>query len=122
LIDYNKIEPVHSVIHQRLINWARWVRVTPQSVVSPMFRMYQSKSRQWHAPEIRETVDLIDAQHIEKTMRHIPHNQRQALMWFYVYPTLSPAKVRGLLSLTHKDLADLLRTGRQMVLNLAETA
>ena len=118
-IDHSQIEPQHRVIHERLINWARWVKVTPRAAVSPMFRLYQSKSRQWHAPELRETVDLLDAQAIEKLMRHLPYSNREALVWSYVYPELPPSKVRTYLAVTHDGLSRLVRDARQMVSNLA---
>ena len=117
--DHHHIEAHHRVIDARLVNWARWVKVTPRAQVSPMFRMYQSKSRQWHQPQIRDTVDLLDAQHIEKLMRHLPFKNREAVVWSYVYPELPPAKVRTYLGVTHSGLSQLVKDGRQMLLNLS---
>jgi flagellar L-ring protein precursor FlgH len=54
-VDYNHVAAHHEAIHARLVNWRRWVTVRPHGwATAPMFRMYQSKSRQWHAPDIQD--------------------------------------------------------------------
>ena len=48
IVDYNRVQDRHQAIHARLENWRRWVIVRPHGwQVAPMFRMYQSKARQW---------------------------------------------------------------------------
>lgn len=117
-VDFQKVEDIHKPIHERLVNWAAWA--TPRSshgAVSPMFRMYRSKAFQWHPPIYRETCDLIDAQLVEKTMRHLPHAHREALIWFYLV-RCTPAIACRHLATNYAGLALFVRDGRQMVANL----
>lgn len=68
IVDYNHVQDRHQAIHARLENWRRWVIVRPHGwQVAPMFRMYQSKARQWEAsPRIGTPVDTIDAALMEQ--------------------------------------------------------
>lgn len=117
-IDFQLVEETQKQIHNRLVNWAAWA--TPRNghgAVSPMFRMYRSKAFQWHPPIYRETVDLLDAQLVEKTMRHLPHEFREALIWFYII-RCTPAIACRHLAVSYEGLALYLRDGRTMVKNL----
>lgn len=53
-IDMHSVPEHQRYIHERLVNWARWVEVRPHYAISPMFKImgYRSNSRQWHAPEL----------------------------------------------------------------------
>jgi len=55
------IDPVHEVIHSRLINWARYVKVTGGGgFIQPMWKQGKS-SRQWdESPHINIEVDTLD--------------------------------------------------------------
>ena len=90
-------------IHQRLDNWARWVKPGRGCAVSPMFRMAKSNSRQWHMPEIRPTCDTRDAQHIERVIRKLPETHALLIRWWYVwqYPEL---KIRRQLNVSRDQL------------------
>lgn len=72
-VDYNHVHPEHEAIHARLENWRRWVTVRPHGwQTAPMFRMYQSKARHWHAPVIQNPVDTLDALKIERAVSRLP--------------------------------------------------
>lgn len=118
-IDMHSVPEHQRAIHERLVNWARWVEVRPHYAMSPMFRImgYRSNSRQWHAPEIRPMVDLLDALAVEKTMRHLPEKNRTALQWHYLYACLHLGKVCKFIGVSKEGLQKLVVDARQMVDN-----
>jgi DNA-directed RNA polymerase specialized sigma24 family protein len=116
-IDFFYVEPQHVAIHDLLSNWARWVRVRPHGwQVAPMFRLYRSKSWQWHAPEIREAVNMPEALEMERAVSSLPEKHRTAIRWCYVAQG-HPAKVARDLGVSKQGLMDLIATGRTMLNN-----
>ena len=116
-VDYNYIKPEHEAIHARLVNWRRWVIVRPHGwQVAPMFRMYQSKSRQWHAPVIQTPVDTLDAALVEKAVAALPEKHRDAIRWSYVHCG-NPVAMARALGVSKQGLADLVEAGRTMLAN-----
>lgn len=85
--DVFHVEARHDAIHRRLVNWASWVKVRGYPAMSPMFRALgvKSNSRHWHMPVIIDTVDMLDAQLIEKAVGKMPEMHAEALRWFYVF-------------------------------------
>lgn len=116
-VDFSHVEPHQTAMHDRLLNWARWVTPGSPSMVSPMFRQYRSHSWQWHTPEIRTTCDELDATLVEKTVAKLPEKHRTAVRWGYVY-RCSPSAAMRELGVSNDGLAKLLRDGRQMLINL----
>lgn len=118
IVDYNHIATHHEAIHARLVNWERWVRVRPHGwFTHPMFRMYQSKARQWEAsPRIGTPVDTIDAALMEKAVYALPEKHREAVRWWYVYRR-DPAAMARSLGVSKQGLADLVEAGRTMLQN-----
>ena len=118
IVDYNRVQDRHQAIHARLENWRRWVIVRPHGwQVAPMFRMYQSKSRQWEAsPHIGTPVDAIDAALMEKAVYALPEKHREAVRWWYVYRR-DPAAMARSLGVSKQGLADLVEAGRTMLQN-----
>lgn len=118
-IDMHSVPEHQRAIHERLVNWARWVEVRPHYAMSPMFKImgYRSNSRQWHAPEIRPMVDLLDALAVEKTMRHLPEKNRAALQWHYLYPFILPWRACRFLGVSQEGLRQLVVNARKMVDN-----
>ena len=117
VVDYNYIKPEHEAIHARLVNWERWVRVRPHGwQTAPMFRMYQSKARQWHAPVIQTPVDTLDALLVEKAVAALPEKHRAAVRWSYVFAGNPVAMARSLAVSKH-GLAELVDAGRTMLQN-----
>lgn len=116
-VDYNHVKPEHEAVHERLSNWARWVRVRPHGwQTAPMFRMYQSKSRQWHAPDIQEPIDTLDAVLLEKAVSALPVKHRDAIRWSYVHCG-NPVAMARELGVSKQGLADLVDSGRTMLQN-----
>lgn len=116
-VDYTHVPERHEAIHARLENWARWVRVRPHGwQVAPMFRLYQSKARQWEAPVIQNPVDTLDAVLVEKAVYALPDKHREAVRWWYVYRRDPVAMARNL-GVSKQGLADLVDAGRTMLQN-----
>lgn len=115
-VDFHHVEEHQHAIDKRLHNWSRWVKPHRPSWVSPMFRMYRSHAWQWHAPEHRETCDVLDAQAIEKLVCKLPEKHRQAVRWHYVFPC-EPFRMARELGVTEQALFQLVRDGRQMLMN-----
>ena len=117
IVDYNHVQDRHKAIHARLENWRRWVIVRPSGwQVAPMFRMYQSKARQWHAPVIQTPVDTLDAVLMEKAVAALHEKHREAVRWWYVYRR-NPAAMARSLGVSKQGLADLVDAGRTMLQN-----
>ena len=118
IVDYTHVQDRHQAIHDRLENWRRWVIVRPHGwQVAPMFRMYQSKARQWEAsPRIGTPVDTIDAALMEQAVYALPEKHREAVRWWYVYRR-NPAAMARSLGVSKQGLADLVEAGRTMLQN-----
>ena len=116
-VDYHHVKPEHEAVHERLSNWARWVRVRPQLwQTHPMWRLYQSKSRQWEAPVIQNPVDTLDAVLMEKAVSALPEKHRAAIRWSYVHAG-NPVGMARSLAVSKQGLADLVDAGRTMLQN-----
>ena len=116
-IDFHVIPDGQQAIHARLENWARWVTVRHHGwATAPMFRMYQSKARQWHAPDIQEPIDTLDAALLEKAVSALPEKHREAVRWWYVYRRDPVAMARNL-GVSKQGLADLVEAGRTLLAN-----
>ena len=116
-IDFHVIPEKQQAIHARLENWARWVRVRPHGwQTHPMFRMFQSKARQWEAPVIRNPVNTLDAALVEKAVSALPEKHREAIRWCYVYAG-NPAGMARHLAVSKQGLLDLVNAGRSMLNN-----
>ena len=114
-IDFHRVDPQHAAIHGRLINGARWVPPRFGARPSPMFRGYRSTD-QWIAPEVREAVDTLDAQRLEKAVSALPARYRMAIRWCYIDQT-HPRRACRALAVSADGLMDLIRAARQMLLN-----
>jgi len=117
IVDYNHVHAHHEAIHARLNNWRRWVTVRPHGwATAPMFRMYQSKSRQWHVPEIQDPIDTLDAVLLEKAVSALPAKHRDAIRWWYVHCG-NPVAMARALGVSKQGLADLVDAGRTLLQN-----
>ena len=118
-IDFNYVKQEHVETHLRLVNWGDWCRDRGISAVAPMFRNYKSKWRQWHTPEIRDVIDGIDAQRIQRLMIKLPLDHRKCLAWFYTTST-PPLVAQRALGRQVQQLNQLLIDSRQMINNLGK--
>lgn len=115
-VDFHFVADHHLQIHDRLINWARYVEVRSPHWQHPMWRQSKSNSRQWHQPEPRAEVDRLDGAAMEKAVRLLPHKMCEAIRWAYVHRT-SPIKARRILSVSNEGLMHLITAGRTMLMN-----
>lgn len=115
-VDFFVVETHQVPIHQRLLNWARWVKPRWPLYQHPMWRQGRSNARQWHAPVLTDPVDSLDAQAVEKAISALPVAQRDSLRWFYVFGT-HPERVCRKLGLSRAGLLQAVRDGRQMLMN-----
>ena len=115
IVDYSRVQARHRSIHERLLNWKRWVTERKHGwATAPMFRMYQSKARQWEAPVIHNPVDALDAVLMEKAVAALPDRHREAIRWSYVHCG-NPAAMARRLAVSKQGLADLVDAGRTML-------
>ena len=114
-VDYNHVPERHAAIHARLENWRRWVIVRQHGwQTAPMFRMYQSRARQWEAPVIQNPVDTLDAVLMENAVSALPEKHRAAIRWSYVHAG-NPVAMARALAVSKQGLADLVDAGRTML-------
>ena len=116
-VDFNRVQDHHRAIHQRHENWRRWVTVRPVGwQTHPMFRMYQSKNRQWEIPVLHDPLNTLDAVLVEKAVAALPTKHRDAIRWSYVHCG-NPAGMARALAVSKQGLADLVDAGRTMLQN-----
>lgn len=116
-VDFNHVPDRQRAIHERLEQWARWVKVRPHGwQTAPMFRMFVSKARQWEAPVIHAPMNTIDALLVEKTVALLPEKHREAVRWSYVHCG-NPVAMARMLGVSKQGLADLVTDGRTMLQN-----
>jgi hypothetical protein len=81
---------------------------------------YHIPWRQWHYPELRAQLtryDLADILQIEKIMRYMPQQHREALVRYYGYRQ-DPRKICNRLSIRYADFGRWMTHCRAMVINL----
>lgn len=119
MVDYCYVSLEHELIHARLTNWARWVKVRPHGwFTHPMWRKSLT-SRQWDIePHISTALDVLDALLIERTVSKLPEKHRDACRWFYVRKA-DPAGMARKLGVSRAGLLELVVTARTMVSNRA---
>lgn len=83
-IDFNAVSFAHEPMHERLTNWARWVRPRASSWVHPMWRGFKA-SEIWTGLQASVPLDPLDAQAVEKGVSALPDAHRFAIRWCYVY-------------------------------------
>jgi hypothetical protein len=112
--DFVRVFDHHKWVHERLVNWARWVTPQTSSKVSPMFRDYRSHAWQWHPREHRVACDIIEAQKVERLVGQLPPLHRYALRWCYVY-RYSPARAVRFMRVDYQGLGRHVSDARSMV-------
>ena len=116
-VDYCHVKPEHEAIHERLVNWARWLRPRLSGWhTHPMWRNSRT-SRQWEvSPDISAPVNALDALAIERTVAQMPVKHRDAIRWWYVHAG-NPVAMARRLGVSKQGLADLVDAGRTMLQN-----
>jgi DNA-directed RNA polymerase specialized sigma24 family protein len=117
-IDLHAVRHEHLAIHERALNWARYVRDGNRSGhgTAPMFRHYRS-SEVWGTDTLRTPIDTLDGHRMEKAVAQLPERHRYAIRWHYVFQFVPPQKVCRALAVTRLGLADLVHDGRSILKN-----
>ena len=113
--DFNAVSYGHEPMHERLINWARWVRPRASSWVHPMWRGFKA-SEVWTGTTTSVPLDPLDAQAVEKAVSALPDAHRFSVRWCYVYSG-QPRKAAQHVGETLEGLYALIVGGRQMLIN-----
>lgn len=117
IIDYSHVPERHAAIHDDLECWARWVVPHGSAwACQPMFRHYRSNAWQWERPESRKPIDTLLAHRMEKAVAALPEKHRDAIRWCYVFRG-NPARMARILAVSKQGLADLVDSGRTMLIN-----
>lgn len=117
-VDFFIVADHHLAIHARLENWARYVESRPGNAKPhPMWAQARSNSRQWHQPEPRIYVNMLDGHAMEKAVYLLPEKNRDAIRWAYVYRWVYPKRIRQALGVTDDGLMRLIADGRSMLNN-----
>jgi hypothetical protein len=117
-IDLTAVKPIHLVIHDRLLNWARWCKGgNGGGFMQPMFRGFRAG---YEEPEVISVpIDSLDGHRVEKLVIGLPEQHRTILQWSYVKPYIPVRKVCQVLAVPYRELPDLLHAARAMVRNRA---
>jgi hypothetical protein len=116
LPDFFYVEESHLAIHDRLLNWARYVQVRGSHWQAPIWKLGRSNGRQWHQPEIKDHINTLDGHVIEKAVGLLPDSHKQAIRWCYVWKS-GPARIKRILGVSDDGLMRLVRDGRAMLKN-----
>lgn len=119
-VDFAAVPPSQWDIHDRLLNWARASRGGDKQTgaASPMFTLYRSgDARRAYGEETNLPVNRSDAILIAKGVYELPDKHRKALHWYYIHSGSNPVGAARDIAVTLEALAELVRDGRQMLIN-----
>lgn len=120
-VDFFALQEGEQKIDRRLKNWAIYVRPKRGfGSVHPMFRWYRP-TEVWNGNANTFSIDLPDAELLEKAMRNLSPVNRIALKWFYVENT-SPTKVCKTLKINLQDLKNFVSNGRKQLQSYLDVA
>jgi hypothetical protein len=120
--DLHTVRPEHIAIHERAMNWARYVKDGRGNWgIQPMFKHYRPERDNGHAVEIRYFVDTLDGHKLEKAVGQLPEKHRDAIRWHYCFSFINPGRVQRELGVTRMGLADLIHDARSMLKNRSVT-
>ena len=116
-VDFHAVEPHQREIDGRLRNWGLWCNGTTVSLTSPMFRMTPPPPRvRGDMAYSLNVVDRMDAAKVARAVAALPAPHRAAINWSYVKP-VSPRRACQAIGTTMDGLQQLVRDGRQMLIN-----
>lgn len=120
-IDFHKVLFEHERIHERLVNWSRYVSSgRGRMSCMPMFRLYRAPNT-WHNDEPHIPIDSLDGSKMESAVARLPEKHCGAIRWQYVYSTWGVGihKACRLLVVRPDTLHKLVVDGRAMLKNRA---
>jgi DNA-directed RNA polymerase specialized sigma24 family protein len=115
-VDFNHVQPEHAKIDRRLANWARWSNNRGSPAVCAMFALYRADNFDRLDSTQPPPIDHLDAQRVQKGVGALPGPHRLALSWCYIKRN-NPRKAAQTLGESLEGLAQLIRDGRQMLIN-----
>lgn len=115
-VDFGTVPERQAAMHERLRNWATWVRPRQHAVVHPMFRGYRP-SGIWGGFGASQQCDQLDAQRMEKAVVQLPAEHRSAIQWWYVFSIVAPMRVARSIGCSLPTLARYVVDGRTMLIN-----
>lgn len=121
LTDLHAVRYEHIAIHERCLNWARYVRDgRHRSSTLPMFKFYrQVRHREFTCPI---PIDSLDGHAVEKAVGQLPEKHRDAIRWHYVHHAwIPPNKACRHLGVTRAGLSQLVHDARSMLRNRSVT-
>jgi len=118
-IDFHKVLFEHEKIHERLVNWARYVNSgRGRASCMPMFRLYRCPNT-WVDDTPHIPIDSIDGGRMEIAIQKLPEKHCAAIRWSYVYSTwgVGIRKACQALAVQPDTLHRLVADGRTMLRN-----
>lgn len=119
--DLHAVRPAHYAIHERLRNWAGYVRDRKgKGARQPMFRHY----RPYLVPREPggEAPDSLDAMKVEREISFLPEKHAYAVRWCYVFPWRNEHRVLRTLAVQRSALCELIHDSRAMLKNRLEAS
>lgn len=113
-VDFNIIDPQHEKVHERLMNWARWVKVRPELgwKMAPFWRLVKWGNRGEEV--VKVSYDLQDAEATEKAVRDLPEPNRTAIRWWYVKAS-NPKEAARTMGLSLSGLSEVVSQTRGLL-------
>lgn len=120
-VNYDHIPEGQEEIHERLMNWARWIRSgTGGWACHPMWKQCVAKEiedlRAKRGVESVAPIRIDEAVATERAVAQLPDKHRKAVRWCYVFKH-NPLAACKAIAVTKEELARLVDDGRQMLLN-----
>ena len=115
-LDFFTIRPEHIPVHDRLSNWAAYVKDRPSKIADcAMFRQYKP----YLVPREPSAamVDMLDGHAMEKAVSALPQKHRDAIRWTYVFYLVTPSRMCQHLGVSRQGLALLIHDARSMLKN-----
>ena len=120
-IDYNHVPVEQHEIHERLLNWVRWIKSgTGGWACHPMWKPCVAKEqedlRRRYGEIPQEPINVDDAIFIERAVAGLPDKHRKSVRWCYVFQR-NPLAACKTIAVSKDELARLVHDGRQMLIN-----
>jgi hypothetical protein len=89
MTDLARIQHHHEAIHERCVEWGKWVKVNTRLFSpQPMFRHYRAPGR-WDVETVAPTaINTLQALEVERAVATLPEKHKTVLRWAYVWPAL----------------------------------
>lgn len=120
-VDYDHIPEGQESMHERLVNWARWIKAGSRDwAIHPMWKpciakeLEDLRAKQEQVP--LQPVKIDEAVAMERAVAQLPDKHRKAVRWCYVFKH-NPLAACKAIAVSKDELARLVKDGRQMIIN-----